>query len=76
MTISIQDFGSGIAKEDQAKLSEPYFRAKNTQSAKGTGIGLFISSQIVERYKGKLWVKSSIGNGSIFYVQLPAVKLS
>lgn len=36
--ISIQDYGPGIAKGDQAKLFEPFFRAKNTQKAKGTGI--------------------------------------
>jgi signal transduction histidine kinase len=70
IVISVQDFGPGIAKEDQAKLFDPFFRAKNTQSAKGTGIGLFISSQIVNRHKGRLWVESTIGKGSTFYVFL------
>jgi signal transduction histidine kinase len=69
--IAIQDFGPGITKEDQLKLFKPFFRAKNTQIAKGTGIGLFISSRIVERHKGKLWVESKIGKGSTFYFSLP-----
>jgi signal transduction histidine kinase len=71
VVIAIHDFGPGIAKEDQVKLFEPFFRAKNTQSAKGTGIGLFISSRIVERHKGKLWVESKIGKGAVFYLWLP-----
>lgn len=70
--VSVQDFGSGIAIEDQAKLFEPFFRAKNSGSAKGTGIGLFISSQIVQNHKGKLWVESKLGKGSTFYLFLPA----
>lgn len=68
--VSMRDSGPGIAKEDQQNLFKPFFRAKNTQSAKGTGIGLFISSQIVERHNGKLWVKSTVGKGSTFYLQL------
>jgi signal transduction histidine kinase len=70
--ISVQDFGSGIARQDRSKLFDPFFRAKDTQGAKGTGIGLFISSQIVERHKGKLWAESKKGRGSTFFLQLPA----
>lgn len=68
--ISVQDFGPGISKEDQEKLFRPFFRAKGTQSTKGTGIGLFISNQIVERHKGKLWVNSKVGKGTVFYLWL------
>ena len=71
VVIAVKDFGPGIGIEDQRKLFRPFFRAKNTQSAKGTGIGLFISSQIVERHKGKLWVESKIGKGSTFFISLP-----
>ena len=72
VVISIQDFGSGIDQDDQKKLFTPFFRAKNSESAKGTGIGLFISLQIVERHKGKLWLKSTVGKGSTFYLSLPS----
>jgi len=72
--ISVQDFGPGIAKDDQIKLFDPFFRAKNTQSTKGAGIGLFISSQIINRHKGRLWVKSTLGKGSIFYIFLKMKK--
>jgi signal transduction histidine kinase len=72
VTISVQDFGPGIDRSDQAKLFRQYFRAANTQSARGTGIGLFISSQIIAHHKGKIWVESKVGKGSIFSIWLPA----
>jgi len=72
--LSVQDFGPGIEIDDQSKLFKPYFRAKNSDSAKGTGIGLYISSQIASRHSGKIWVKSSLTRGSIFYLQLPTNK--
>ncbi len=72
--ISVQDFGPGISKEDQIKLFDPFFRASGTKSAKGTGIGLFISDRIVERHKGKIWVDSKFGKGTIFYLFLPTNK--
>lgn len=68
--IAIADRGPGITKEDQQKLFEPFYRAKNTEKASGTGIGLFISSQIISRHHGKLWVDSKPGKGSTFYIQL------
>jgi signal transduction histidine kinase len=74
VVISIQDFGPGISKEDQSKLFQPFFRAKKTSSAKGTGIGLFISNQIVERHAGRIQVKSTVGKGSIFTIELPTKK--
>ena len=74
VVISVQDFGPGIAKENQAKLYNQFFRATHTQSAKGTGIGLYISFRIVKRHKGKLWVESEIGRGSTFYLWLPDEK--
>jgi signal transduction histidine kinase len=70
--ISVQDYGIGIPEEDQYNLFLPFYRAKNTQRAKGTGIGLFISSEIVKRHKGRLSMQSKLGKGSIFYLELPA----
>lgn len=71
VTTSVKDFGPGIAEDDQIKLFNPFFRAKKTQSAKGTGIGLFISYQIIKRHEGRLWVKSRLNKGSTFYFSLP-----
>ncbi len=69
--VSVQDFGQGIAKQDQTRIFKPYVRAGNSGSTKGTGIGLFISSQIIKRHKGKMWVESTLKKGSTFFVQLP-----
>jgi signal transduction histidine kinase len=69
--VQVKDNGAGISQADQRKLFQPFFRAKNTQSAKGTGIGLFISSQIVNAHNGYLLVRSTLGKGSTFIVKLP-----
>ena len=74
--VHVKDNGAGISPADQRKLFQPFFRAKNTQGAKGTGIGLFISSQIVQAHSGFLSVKSRLGKGSIFSVKLPTVNQS
>lgn len=66
----VRDFGVGIPYSDQPKLFQPFFRAGNSGSAKGTGVGLYISQQIVNRHKGKLWVASKPGKGSVFYLEL------
>ena len=74
--IAIRDFGVGIAKDDQARLFLPFFRANNSQVAKGSGIGLFITLEIVKRHKGKLWVESKLGKGSKFILGLPVYRHS
>jgi signal transduction histidine kinase len=68
--IAVADKGPGISKADQKRLFEPFYRSKSTDKATGTGIGLFISSQIIEQHKGKLSVKSTIGKGSTFTIFL------
>lgn len=70
--ISVKDFGIGIREKDRNKMFQPFFRADNVKRAQGTGIGLYISSQIVVRHKGKLWFDSEEGKGSTFYLWLPA----
>jgi PAS domain S-box-containing protein len=71
--ISIQDFGLGISQENIDKLFTPFFRATDTQreTFPSMGLGLYISSEIVKHYGGKIWVKSSEGKGSIFSFTLP-----
>lgn len=74
VVITVEDYGFGVSKEDQSHLFLPFYRAKNTHKAKGAGIGLFISSEIVKKHKGKLWMQSKIGKGSVFYLELPATR--
>ncbi len=71
----VTDTGSGISKEDQhllfKKFSQP--RSGYSKQAGGTGLGLYISKQIIEGQKGRIWLESTLGQGSTFYFTLPTV---
>ncbi|HWS85319.1 MAG TPA: ATP-binding protein [Ktedonobacteraceae bacterium] len=73
LTVSIQDFGIGIPTTEQEKIFERFYRVAGEQkrTAAGLGIGLFIVHQIIEHYRGKLWVESVEGKGSTFTFSLP-----
>ena len=69
--VSVKDEGVGIAKDDAKKLFERYYRVQGNHSISGFGIGLYLSAEIIERHKGRIWVESAIGQGSVFYFALP-----
>lgn len=73
VSVSVQDFGMGIAKDEQKKIYERFFRVKGKKQGKipGLGLGLFISTEIIKQHKGELWVKSEEGKGSTFFFTLP-----
>lgn len=72
LTFSVQDCGIGISKENMKYIFDKYFRVHNsTEEFSGVGIGLYISSEIIKRHKGKMWVESEEGQGSTFYFQIP-----
>jgi len=72
--VGIQDFGIGVPPEDQKNVFERFYRARNTtRNFSGLGIGLFISSEIIKRHGGHMWVDSKEGEGSTFYFTLPIV---
>lgn len=73
LVISVQDFGMGIDKSEQKKIFDRLYQAGDTKTKTfpGLGLGLYISKEIVKWHKGRLWVKSSPGKGSIFYFTLP-----
>ena len=68
----IKDTGLGISKEAQEKLFQKFYRVETeqTKDIKGTGLGLFIVKQIVEKMNGKIWVESEEGKGSTFSFSL------
>ncbi|HAX96600.1 MAG TPA: hypothetical protein DCY35_08805 [Prolixibacteraceae bacterium] len=66
-----EDKGIGIPKKDQGKLFEAFFRASNTGNIHGTGLGLPLVKQIVERHDGKVWFESVENEGTTFYVEIP-----
>ncbi len=67
--VEFQDTGSGISQENMKKLFTPFFTTK--QIGKGTGLGLPIAYGIVKMHKGNIRVKSEVGKGTIFYIDLP-----
>ncbi|WP_192034901.1 PAS domain S-box protein [Halomonas sp. YLGW01] len=70
--ITVSDTGHGIAAERQAELFEPFQRLAAEHGAiEGTGIGLAITRQLVERMQGTIEVDSRLGEGSDFWVELP-----
>ena len=73
--VSIADTGIGISKENMEKLfSNTTFTTVGTNNEKGTGLGLSICKELIELNNGKIWVESTLNEGSTFYVQLPKSK--
>lgn len=71
--ISVEDTGSGISLEDQARLFQPFQQLEMPVSKKypGTGLGLHLCKQFVELHGGKIWVESELGKGSKFTFVIP-----
>lgn len=73
--ISVSDEGAGIRQADQEQLFTLFYRTPDAQnsSTPGTGIGLFVSKQIVDLHGGRITLESSPGNGTTVTVRLPGV---
>lgn len=81
VTVAVADRGTGIPREKQTQIFNKFFRVEENANMPGLGIGLFITSEIIKRHGGIIWVKSptavangSGGNrkyGSTFYFSLP-----
>ena len=76
-SIRVEDSGIGIAKEDQKRIFERFYRVDKGRSKRvaGTGLGLSIVKHVTEFYGGCVSVESQSGVGSTFLVQLPAASL-
>jgi signal transduction histidine kinase len=66
--ISVTDQGPGISKENAERIFHPFFRANKDKSIAGSGIGLYITSKIIELFRGTIQVESE-GQGSTFIVE-------
>ena len=70
LILTVEDFGCGINKEITEKIFDPLFTTKDFK--RGSGVGLYISKNIVEKeFEGKIEVKSKINEGSVFTVTFP-----
>ncbi|MCJ7783542.1 MAG: ATP-binding protein, partial [Desulfobacterales bacterium] len=63
------DTGEGIREENLSRIFEPFFTTKDV--GKGTGLGLATSYGIIEDHGGKIFVKSKVGEGTTFTIELP-----
>lgn len=72
--VSVRDSGIGIAPQDQARIFEEFSQVdgSHTREYGGTGLGLAITKKLVLMHDGQIWVKSRLGEGSTFFVALPA----
>lgn len=71
--ISVRDTGVGIPAEEINKLFSKFYRGSNVMrfNTTGSGLGLFIAKNIVQRHGGEIWAESTLGRGSVFYFTLP-----
>jgi signal transduction histidine kinase/putative methionine-R-sulfoxide reductase with GAF domain len=71
--LSVSDTGPGIPAEECERIFEKFRQvdSSNTRAKGGTGLGLAIAREIVEMHGGRIWVESTLGQGSTFRVELP-----
>jgi two-component system phosphate regulon sensor histidine kinase PhoR len=75
-TLSVRDFGKGIAAIHLPRLTERFYRVSTQESRSrgGTGLGLAIVKHIVQRHRGNLDIHSEVGRGSTFSISIPLYK--
>jgi signal transduction histidine kinase len=73
---SVRDEGLGIPRGEQRRVFDKFYRLDPnlTRGVGGTGLGLYISRELVRRMEGSIWVDSREGEGSCFSFELPAAR--
>ncbi|MCF6222927.1 MAG: HAMP domain-containing histidine kinase [Flavobacteriaceae bacterium] len=76
LIISVKDNGIGISDNDKKNIFDKYYRVSSgdVHNVKGYGLGLNYAKRIVKLHKGKITVKSTLGQGSEFIISLPLIK--
>ncbi len=71
--LSVRDHGIGIPAHQKGRIFSRFMRADNAHAHNigGTGLGLYLCRELVERHNGRIWFESVEGQGSTFYVSLP-----
>ena len=73
INIFVKDGGVGIVKNQQKRIFEKFFRGRNIMKIdlEGTGLGLYITKNIIEAHGGKVWFESKENQGTTFYITIP-----
>ena len=71
LILNVRDNGIGIPEDDLKKLFKRFSQGTSQKRSAGTGLGLYLSRQIVEAHKGKIWAESKVGKGSVFSFVIP-----
>lgn len=75
VVVEVKDNGIGIPQGEQERIFNPYYQVSRSGLSRrsSSGLGLTITKFLVELHGGKIWLKSGVGEGSSFFISLPAV---
>lgn len=71
LILQVKDTGPGIPPTDQPHIFDKFYRGSNIDTEEGSGLGLAIVKTIVDAHQGRIWVESTVGQGSSFFIVLP-----
>lgn len=75
IVVSVIDEGIGIDAKDIENIFLRFYRASGAASSySGSGVGLYISAEIIKGHSGKIWAESEVGKGSSFHFSIPAIR--
>jgi two-component system NtrC family sensor kinase len=69
--LQVKDDGPGIPLQDQPHIFDKFYRGRNISKHEGSGLGLAIVKSIIDAHGGRIWVESTPGQGSSFFIVLP-----
>ena len=72
--IQIRDFGIGIPEDEIEKVFHSFYRASNTVTYQGSGLGLSVAKQFMELHNGKIFLSSKLGEGTEVRLVLPLIQ--
>jgi signal transduction histidine kinase len=77
VVLQFADNGPGIPADEQTRIFERFYRIDKSRAggkARGAGLGLAISKELIELHEGRIWVESEVGQGSTFIIMLPIIQ--